>query len=302
MTAHQQFIEGRSLVHGYSAKPDLIQGAHLLELAAAQDHAGALFELARLHIDGRHYQQDLAHGTELLEKAEKLGADEAIRTALGTMYAQGVFGASDFVTARNWLLKHAAGGDGEFEHYLGRLAESTGALAEAAQWYRLAITHKNDDAMCRLADLLLEGRGIAQNVVEALALLELASSEFDSAEAYYLLGVLHEEGQLVEQDRATAGGEFYMAAENGHVLAQMRYGESAEAGYGDPDAPFDAYVWTRVALDHLPAELKPRAEATLARIASTMTPETLAEADEEAQQSRFTNVQPLSPAVSRERV
>jgi uncharacterized protein len=298
MTAHQLFIEGRSLVHGYSAKPNLTEGTRLLELAAAQDHAEALFELARLHIDGRHYERDVVRGTAMLEQADRLGANDDIRTALGTMYAQGVFGASDYTTAHDWLSKHAEGGDGEFECYLGRLAENTGDFAEAAKWYRLAKAHKYEDAMWRLADLLLEGKGVAPSVAEALSLLELASSEFDCAAAHYRLGEIYDEGKYVVQDRAKAAGNFYIAADVGHVLAQMRYGESAEAGFGDPTAPDDAYVWTRIALEHLPAAFKPRAEATLARIAATMTPEARALAENEAYESRFSYVLPLDLAVS----
>jgi TPR repeat protein len=217
--------------------------------------------------------------------------------SLGRWYLSDALGAPNRGRAKAWFQRAAEADDGDGQFELGMLAEEDGDFAEAARQYQMALDGKHDEGACGLARLMLEGNGVPHDIAAALDILELASSEYDSAEANYLLGVLYDEGKFVEQDRERAGGEFYVAAELGHVLAQMRYGESAEAGFGDPDAPLDAYVWTHAALEYLPADIKPRAEATLARMASKMTPEIRARADAEAKEARFVGVLPIRPAL-----
>lgn len=243
---------------------------------------------------GREHSPDKAVG--FMERAAELGETEAM-LSLGQWYLSDTLGPPDRVRAKAWFQKAADADDIDAVFELGLLAEEDGNYVEAASQYRRALDSKQDEGACGLARLLLEGKGVTQDVAEALEILELASSEYESAEAWYLLGVLYDEGRFVEQDRERAGGEFYFAAQQGHVLAQMRYGESAESGYGDPDAPLDAYVWTHTALQRLPAEFTSRAEATLARIASKMTPETRLQAEAAAQKNRFTGALPLRPAL-----
>lgn len=267
------------------------------ETEARKKAAREVYGEGLAHFNGwRGREHSPSKAKDFMERAAELGETEAM-VALGQWYLSDALGTPDRSRAKAWFQKaaDADNSDGDFE--LGMLAEAEGDYVEAASRYRRALDGKHDEGACGLARLMLEGNGVKQDVPAAVEILELASSEYDSAEANYLLGVLYDEGKLVEQDRERAGGEFFTAAEIGHVLAQMRYGESAEAGYGDPDAPFDAYVWTHVALEHLPAEFKPRAEATLARLTSTMTPETRILADEDAKASRFSEVLPIRPAL-----
>ena len=267
------------------------------EREAKREKAQEAYGEGLAHFNGwRGREHSPAKAVEFLERAAELGSIDAI-ISLGQWYLTDALGAPDRVRAKAWFQRAAEAGFGEGDSALGALAEESGDYVEAAFRYQRALDDKHEEGACGLARLMLEGNGVPQNIAAALDILELASSEYDSAEAGYLLGVLYDEGKFVEQDRERAGGEFYMAAQEGHVLAQMRYGESAEAGYGDPDAPYDAYVWTCVALDHLPDAMKPRAKATLARIATVMTPEARALAEEEMPGMRFSRVLPLRPSL-----
>lgn len=267
------------------------------DLAARKEEAGDAYAEALKHFNGwANRERSLSKAAELMARAAELGSTEAMML-LGNWLLSDLLGTPDRDRAKALFLRAAEAGDADGDCALGLLAEEDGDFVEAAFRYQRALDDKHEDGACSLARLMLEGNGVPQDIARALELLDLASSEYDSPEADYLLGVLHDEGKFVEQDREQAGGAFYLAAQEGHVLAQMRYGESAEAGFGDPEAPLDAYVWTRVALDHLPAEIKPRAEATLARIASTMAPEILAEAEAEVEETRFSGFLPIRPAL-----
>lgn len=265
-------------------------------LAIQKEQADDAYGEALKYFDGRRGEPSPSKAAEWMERAVELGSVEAM-VLFGQWHKSGVLGAPDRDRAKILFQRAADADDTDAEFELGLLAEEDGNFVEAASRYQRALDGKHEEGACGLARLLLEGNGVTQDVAAALEILELANSEYESPEAWYLLGVLYDEGKFVEQDRERAGGEFYYAAEKGHVLAQMRYGESAEAGYGDPDAPRDAYVWTHIALQHLPAEFRSRAEVTLARIASTMTRETLSTAEAEAHEMRSDSVLPLRPAL-----
>jgi uncharacterized protein len=265
--------------------------------ASTEEDAGEAYGEGLAHFNGWRGREHSPHkAVVFMERAVELGAKEAM-VVLGQWYLSDALGPPDRGRAKAWFRRAADANDSDGDFELGLLAEEDGDYVEAASRYRRALDGKHDEGACGLARLMLEGNGVTQDVAAALEILELAYLEYDSAEASYLLGILYDEGKLVEQDRERAGGNFFFAAEEGHVLAQMRYGESAEAGYGDPDAPLDAYVWTHAALEQLPAEFKPRALATLARVASTMTPETKALADGEAKEAHFSGVLPIRPAL-----
>ena len=279
--ADEQFTAGRNLIYGYFCARDLAQGAHWLEMAAAQNHPKAFVELGCMHFFGRHYPADQERGLTLIRQAIDLGYDSAMNT-LGVLYADESFATFDKAAALNWFRRAAEAGDYEGLFNLGLTYEIDGDFAEAAKWYRLSADQNNSEATCNLASLLADGKGLAQNIEEASRLYDWAGDELQYPLGYYGLARLHDEAKYRMQDLAEAAGYYFMAADKGVALAQLRYAELAEMGFGDPNTANDAYVWTRVALEHLPAEEMARAQAMLARITAAMNPEQLTQAESEA--------------------
>lgn len=262
--AEQQFIEGRSLVYGLVGPKDLAEGVRLLELAAAQNHPKALRQLAMMHFFGANLPMDRERGRTLLERAAELGDTESM-VSLGNWLLSNAFGGMDRVAAIAWFRRAADAGDEDGQFHVGLMHEAAGDFTEAATWYRMA-SNVSSDAVCALAALLADGKGVDQDIDEACRLYDWAGDELQDPWGYYEWARLHDDPKYGRQDLSEAAGIYYMAADDGVALAQLRYAELAELGFGVPEGKYDAYVWTRVAMEHLPPWEMPRAEATLARV------------------------------------
>ncbi|MBL8709874.1 MAG: sel1 repeat family protein [Rhodospirillaceae bacterium] len=280
-TVEEQFNRGRNLIYGYGVEPDIAKGAHWLEQAAAQNFARAFIELGCMHFHGRHYPADQQRGLELVRRALSLGHTDALNT-LGILYSLKEFPTFDMAIARDYFRQAAEADDyyGLFNHALE--LEMEGRYAEAVKWYRRAVEQSHDTAHYRLAGLLADGKGVPQDIEEACRLYDFAGDELQYPLGYFGYARLHDDPKYGRQDLETAAGFYFLAADKGIAQAQLRYAELAELGYGDPDNPYDPYVWTRVAMEHLEEEDMARAQATLERIKSKLSTEQLAEAEAEA--------------------
>ena len=100
------------------------------------------------------------------------------------------------------------------------------------------------EAIHRLAGAYADGRGVAQNLPEALRLFHQAADR-GLAAAQFSLGLMHELGLGVPADRAAAFGFYLKAAEQGFAPAQFNVGNMYANGFGvKPDA-FEAALWFR---------------------------------------------------------
>ena len=176
------------------------------EIKARKEEAHEAYVEGLAHFNGwRGREHSLSKAVDFTERAAELGETEAM-VLLGQWYRSDMLGTPDRGRAKAWFQRAADTDDADAEFELGLLAEEDGDYVEAASRYRRALDWKHDEGACGLARLMLEGNGVEQNIPEALEILELASTEYESAEAEYLLGMLYDEGKFVEQDRERAGG------------------------------------------------------------------------------------------------
>ncbi len=99
------------------------------------------------------------------------------------------------------------------EHDLGErelLRARSQSGAGSVYWLWKAIAKGNSEAPLQLANMYLEGRGVAQNCEQALILLRSAA-QHGSAPARSKLGALYASGTCVPQDRVTAYSYFNSA-------------------------------------------------------------------------------------------
>lgn len=264
--ADKQFILGRNLLYGYGTEPDLAKGCYWLEKAAAQNHCKALAHLGSLYLYGHHYRADPQHGLQLLQQSLEAGNMDALNT-LGSFYLEERCPTTyDRAKGADYFRQAAEAGDYSGLFNYGLWNELEGNFAEAVKWFRLATRKKHETAYYRLAGLLADGKGAPQSVDEACELYKFAGGELQYPLGYFGYARLHDDPKYGRQDLAEAAGFYFLAADRGIAEAQLRYAELADLGYCDPKRPYDAYVWTRVAMEHLPENEMPRAEANLARI------------------------------------
>lgn len=280
--AEAQFRLAENFAAGGSGQRDFKQGIHWLERAAAQDHPRALATLGGLRFHGRHCPPDPELGLDLIRRAASLGYTDALNS-LGTLYADEENAIYDKAKACEYFRQAAEANDyyGVFNYALHQ--ELDGNFDEAVKWYRAAVEQNHDTAHYRLAGLLADGKGAPQDIDEACELYDFAGDELQYPLGYYGYARLHDDPKYGRQDLETAAAFYFMAADKGIAEAQLRYAELAELGHGDPDNPNDAYVWVRVALEHLSDEDDiARGNALLARLKSKLGPWKLAGAEKEA--------------------
>lgn len=280
--AEAQFRLAERFAGGRAGPRDFEQGIYWLERAAEQDHPRALATLGGLRFHGRHCPPNPEQGLDLIRRAASLGYTDALNS-LGTLYSDQKNPIYDKAKALDYFRQAAEADDyyGQFNCALHH--ELDGNFQEAVKWYRRAVEQNHDTAHYRLAGLLADGKGAPQNIDEACELYDFAGDELQYPLGYYGYARLHDDPKYGRQDLETAAGFYFLAADKGIAEAQLRYAELAELGYGDPEAPNDAYVWVRVALEHLTdIEDIARGEALLARLKTKLGPWQLAEAEREA--------------------
>lgn len=115
------------------------------------------------------------------------------------------------------------------------------SLDEAYKWYRLAADNGLTDAQVRLAELYLLER-LDGDSGSAVQWFERAA-EAGNAAAQFQLGLLHLEGEGVDENAELAARWFELAAEQGHVAAQNNIGSLYETGRGVEQSYTRAFEW-----------------------------------------------------------
>lgn len=283
--AEAQFHLGQSFYSGIGARQDDNEALRWFRQAASQNHPQALYELGMMHMRGHGVLQDNEKAHSLLLKSAELGDSEAMN-ALGSFYWRGTFGPPDIEAAAEWFRKSAETENPDGIFYLGQTYEHHGDFNAAAASYRHAMQWHQPEATCRIAYFLTEGKGEPKDIEQAIKLLEHAGGEYQYPLAHFWLAELYDKGIHVPQDYREAAGYYFLAADEGVASAQLRYAELSEMGHGGTDDPHEAYVWGRVALEHLSDDDEiERGQALLARIKSTYGPWQLAEAEKSAKRA-----------------
>jgi uncharacterized protein len=103
------------------------------------------------------------------------------------------------------------------------------------------------EAQVMLADMLLSGRGGAEDHPAALALFEKAAGQ-GHVGAMFAVGAMYGGGHNVPWDRVAAQRWFRAAAERGHPYAQMMLGRYLARKLGDELNIEEARRWTERAI------------------------------------------------------
>jgi len=124
--ARQKFPEGMYawgviLLSGELVPKDTGKGLAFITLAAQKHYGPALFEIGRMHLDGKGQERDPEKGMQMIAEAATFGSKKA-QYFLGAAYADGDRGVSrDPERARRYFRLCAAAGDGSCQFRLGKL-------------------------------------------------------------------------------------------------------------------------------------------------------------------------------------
>ena len=156
---------------------------------------------------GRGTAPDLSQGASWILKAAEQGLEQAQMYA-GFLYLKGLGVPVDPVLADRFFEEADKAGSAETELQIGHLCHSAGHYQREKHWYEKA-------------------------------------AERDSADAYYFLGILYQNGQGVERDMKKALDQFLRASERGSTGADERIGWFFHKGYVVAQSNADALIWFR---------------------------------------------------------
>jgi TPR repeat protein len=214
---------------------------------------------------------------------------------VGLMYAEGKGVPQDYQEAVKWYGLAAAQGNTPAQYSLGLAYEKGQGVPqdyqEALKWYRIAAAREDEWAQTRLGSIYTEGKGVPQDYQEAAKWYRLAAAQ-GYAPAQSSLAVAYEKGHGVPQDYQEAVKWYRLAAAQGNQFAQINLGEMYTNGTGVQQDFVHAHMWFTLAAAGLSGDFADTATNHRDRIASKMTAEEIATAQEMArrcQESKLKN-------------
>ena len=227
-----QFELGKQYFAGSKMREDCIDAVRWYRKAGHQGHAEAQCRLGDLYYFGLGVPRDYAAAAEWYRRAAKQGEPEA-QCMLGGLYQLGKGVARDGSKAVEWFSKAASQGHEDAQYLLGGKAQELGQVegpqkgdAETEDSYSGAAILGSVQSQCRLA--LLHLRRLAtvfkyHHIRKALQ--EISFLESGIGEAAYMLGKQYIHGNPLARDHREATDWYRIAADLGHVKAQLALGE-----------------------------------------------------------------------------
>jgi len=167
--------------------------------------------------------------------------------------AQQAYANGDFTRAVELWQDEASAGDADAAWYVGNMFVDGLGVGDpdpelATTYYQMAIDQDHVEAMVSLGLLFAQGRGVRQNYHRAMNLLYQAALEEHPVAMveianYFLDGVPN----YVEKSEGHAFEWYGLAARQGVVLAQLRFGQMHYLGIGAPQDQEEGLMWIAVA-------------------------------------------------------
>jgi TPR repeat protein len=140
--------------------------ARSFEAAATTGHIFGQRSLAFLLETGQGVEADLPRAVDLYRRAAE-GGDVVAQLSFATLLHRGEGVARDVEAALAWATRAAAQGDAVARRKLADWLAELGRHAEAARWLKDGAEAGDPRAMLRLADLLVDGRGVERDLIQA---------------------------------------------------------------------------------------------------------------------------------------
>ena len=197
------------------------KGIELLQRAAAQKDAEAVYLLANLATAGIGEQTSSIAALQKLQEAARLGSADA-QYELASIYAEGWGVEKDTAQAEMWARKAAMQGHHRAQFMAGRVLLENGENSqktEAMQFLQAAADAGNIDSVLFLASSVGNGRfGLQKDEARAEALLK-PWAEKGNADCQFVLAALYKFGDSYADRREEAYEWMQRAASQGHGRA-----------------------------------------------------------------------------------
>jgi TPR repeat protein len=212
---------------GYGVVADPVKAASLYKRAADQGSADGMFNLARAYENGIGLTADKNESIKYYQLAARAG-NELAKRALSTLSASAAAPAAD-PSAR-----------AAFE--LGSKLYQANDQAAAFKEFMRAAQANDPKAQLQVGYQYEFGEGVPENFSEAVRWYTLAARQGDPV-AEKNLGNMYEEGKGVQENWIQAATLYRLSAEQHYPKGQLALGRMYEFGMGVPQSRGEAINW-----------------------------------------------------------
>ncbi|KAF9974353.1 hypothetical protein BGZ73_002239 [Actinomortierella ambigua] len=233
-----QYFLGSMYLDGQGVDVNETIAASWIRKAADQGSVDAQLRLAKMYDEGRGVGKNVAESRVMYRKAADQGRPEA-QLIVGKMYEAGEGVEQSDTEAVKWYRLAAEQFDPRAQMHLGLMD-----IKQAALWYREAAAQGESTAEYSLKRLygMEFGGELADADNGCVSSLRQAAAQ-GNANAMYDLGWCLEKGKGVEQNIAEAVEWYLKAAEHGSLDAKMKLGEMHQNGQGVPMDYRESIYW-----------------------------------------------------------
>ena len=216
--------------NGQGTKKDFRKAAKLYADAADNGDAKGRAFLGEMYYSGKGVYTDKKKGIELYKQAAAMGSNYAkerleelgINNDLLGDAAYVAYLKKDFKEAIAIWRKRALSGDHTAMVNLGNIYKNVKSVQnyeQAKNWYELAVTVNNSEAMVALGDMYNYALGVPRDYEKAYQLYSSAIME-DNPNGVYMFATMYDDGHGVEQDKSKAIQLYQVAADMGNEDAK----------------------------------------------------------------------------------
>ncbi|MBI5211020.1 MAG: sel1 repeat family protein [Elusimicrobia bacterium] len=157
-----------------------------------------------------------------------------------------------------------------------------GDYGRAVAWFQKAADAGNAMGTYNLGNAYAVGKGVRRDLDEARRSFQKAADRGLSP-AMLRLALMYDNGEGVAKDASQAAAWYRKAAGHGETQAQLRLAAMHASGEGAQKDAVEAYAWALIASrQNTPRGSDPAAELLRSKLAKTLTPAELAEAEQRA--------------------
>lgn len=219
-----QIMLGEMYELGRGRKVDMANALQWYEMAAAQDHTGAMFRIGMLNLTGRAGAKDPAKARKWLSKAASAGHMKA-NNELGLIYYQGNGVLPDPVLAARHIRKAADAGLAQAQYNLGLLYVSGDGveknLTTASIWFQKAAVQGLPEAAFDYGLMVYGGDAGLRKDYEIGAQWLLVAANAGNPNAQLFIARILAAGRGMKKDRVEAAKFYTLSRQAGKTDADL---------------------------------------------------------------------------------
>ena len=245
-----QIFLGECYLYGDGVEKDERKAFDLFKKASDQDKKKGKYHLGLCYLNGYGIEKDETKAFNLFKESAEYEYNVESQVELGKCYFNALGTKQDIPEAEKWFRKAAEQGHARGQFALATLYSDVASIRnydEAFKWYRKSAEQGDVDAQIELGKCYYNAIGTKQDIPESEKWFKAAAEQGD-ARGQFALATLYSDVAVLKNPEA-AFKLYHMAAEQGHVKAQVELGKCYYNAIGTKQDILEAVKWFKAAAE-----------------------------------------------------